>query len=102
MAGLALNVLGKMPCMVEINEIRQIVDLHPFKRFAVFIKLAQFLDVWLVCGHDGMAVHADIHAGNTRMAGLIRLRMAVLTGNFILGGMPQMVERDRLFGGVPL
>lgn len=102
MTRFASNPLRDMPFMREKDKVGHVVDLCPLKRISLRDQRLHFLDMGAVGFDDGMAIHADIHAGDGGVPRFINARMAILAVNFQPPGMFFMAERDRLFRGITL
>ena len=84
MAGFTRNSLQHVTFVGEIYEIRQFMHANPFDRFLFVVELLELLDIRAIRLHHLMAVHANVHGGNSGMPGLVGSRMTVETRDAII------------------
>ena len=88
----AIDVHG----MVEINKVRDAMNLYPRDGFSAKGALANQGEPRIVLQDLVMAVHASRTGGNIRIPGLFNRIMAIAAINSQLSGMRGMREADRL------
>jgi hypothetical protein len=102
MTGLTSESRGDVTLMREVNEVRKLMDPHPFDRAILAPSFLDFFDQWALGLHDLMAVHANTDGRHRSVARLLYVGVTVLAGNLIISGVNLMTERDRLRWRIPL
>ncbi len=104
---LARDIRRDVSAVVEIREIREVVDLVPTNGLRPFYVLQEFRDLGfdlsvLAFGLNlGVAVHASGHGWNEGMRPTIRSCMTVETVYLQGPGVELVTERDRLRRLIP-
>ena len=96
MARRATDTFIHMNRMIEIGEVRQVVNAHPFQRLAVFETCAHRLEIWAVSPNLFVAIHADRgrrHAGGGRH---FHRRVAVTAIDAVVADVMFVTELNRL------
>jgi hypothetical protein len=98
------SLAGKTFCnvrsVIEINKIRLHMHLDPFHGLVLVVMFFDLLNVGAVGLYYGVAVHADIQAGNPGMAALVGVDMAIKARDLIVTRMDFMAEGNGLFRGI--
>jgi len=100
MAALAGDPLGDVRPMVEEDEIRLVMHLDPLEGLALLVLALQFLDPGAVGLHNAVAIHANIHGRDLRMAAFVGAHMAIKARDVVVPRMNFMAERNGLLGGI--
>src|SRR5437867_9145690 len=102
MTTLAWNIGENMLAVVEIDKVREIVNLHPLDGALLLDRLLQFLDFGCLFFQHAVAVHA--HAGwrNTGMTAGACSKVTILASNLVIAGVDLVWKRNGLFGRVSL
>ncbi|EKO59526.1 hypothetical protein LEP1GSC082_2332 [Leptospira kirschneri str. H2] len=90
-----------MSRMIKLNVVGHIVNLNPFDRLIIVIRLSEFFDQWFRGCYERMAVHAS---GSGRDCGVCRgfdSGMTVFTIYLIISGMYLVIKGYRLIGRIP-
>ena len=96
MAGRAADSFCDVDAMVEINEIRQIIDSRPMQRFAFAIACANWFKQRRVRPDLRMTRHAGFRRGNSGEGRIFHARVAITAIQAKPADMMFMTERDRL------
>lgn len=94
--GFAIDSLGDVGIMVEVNEIRNAIHFHPGNRLFALPCFSHFHDFRFRCCDKLMAPHAGLDRRNVRMGPAPDSAVAVLTSNLKLARVFGVAERDRL------
>src|SRR6266700_3827478 len=102
MATLAGNAGLYMLAVIEINKIRQVVDLHPADRTLLLHCLFEFLDLDRLLFQNAMAVHAHAGRRDSRMTARACSIVAIEARDFVVPGLDFVRESNRLFRTIAL
>ncbi len=94
--GIAADPLGDMNAVIEVDEVRKLVDARPLQRFAGAIAGAHGLEQLGIGPDLRMAVHAGLGGRNASEARGLHRSVTVATVDAQSGDMMLMAERDRL------
>jgi len=97
MASRAAHSFVNVDAVIEINEIRQVMDSRPFDRLARPEAFSHGRKVRAVRPKLRMAVHAGLGRGNTGKGGCLDSRMAIATIYSAIADVMLMAELHRLF-----
>jgi len=93
---LASNALVHVNSVIEVNEIRNVVDPDPFNG-TIFAKTgAHRLERGTVCPHLLVAIHADLCRWNSGKGGSLYRCVAIAAVNAQATDMMLVAERNRL------
>src|SRR5438876_10677045 len=88
-----------VPPMLEVDELRHLVDAHPGDRLPALPVALELLDFRVADGGDDLvAAHAALRRRQPRVLRPPRVYVAVLTADLEGAGMDQVAEEDRLDG----
>ena len=94
--GVAADTLGDVNAVIEINEVRELVDARPLQRFAGAIAGADGLKQLSVRPDLRVAVHARLGRGNSRETGSLDRGVTVAAVDAESGDVMLMAEWNRL------
>ena len=92
----AANTLIYMNAVIEINVVREPVNLHPMNRFVRAIAFAHRFQVADVIEQHGMAIHARLRRRNARVRGGFHAGVTVTAVNTVIAGVMLVAELNRL------
>ena len=84
--------------MIEVHEVRKVMDLDPTNRYLPLHSLFQLFNFDRLFLHDVMAIHAHACRWDSRMPAGTRSIVTIKTGNLVIAGMNFVGKVDRLFG----
>src|SRR3989442_1348936 len=88
-----------VPPMLEVDELRHLVDAHPRDRLLALPVALELLDFRVSGGGDDLvAAHAALYRRQPRVLRPPRVGVAVLTADLEGAGVDQVAEEDRLDG----
>src|ERR1043166_6934108 len=93
---LALDARDHVLTVVEVDEVRQVVDLRPRDRPREGDQLLQLLEIGRLFLEHAVTVHADVRGRYAGMAARARAEMAVEARHAKIAGVSLVRERDRL------
>ena len=98
MAPLAGNAREDMLAVVEIDKVRQVMDLDPANRYLPLYGLLQLFNLHCLLFYDVVAVHAHACRWNSRMAAGACGIVTIETRNLVIAGMHLVRKANRLLG----
>ena len=102
MAALAGHSRLHMLAVVEVNKVRQVVDLHPLNRTLLLHRFFQLFNLDGLLLQQRVAIHADAGRGNTGMAAGARRIVAVQAGNLVIARVYLVRKGDGLIRRIAL
>src|SRR5688572_4763884 len=95
-----------MLCVIEIRQVRKVVNPNPLDRFIIFVGSYNFSDLSFSSQGSGfdliVTVHTDINGRNGGILSLGYADVTILTVNFILTSVNFVRKSDGLFRGISL
>src|SRR5438309_516944 len=85
-----------MLAVIEINKVRQVVDLDPANGPLRLHRLFELFNFDGLLFHDAVAIHADAGRGDAGMAAGARGVMTVETGNLVVARVDLVGKSDGL------
>ncbi len=101
-AGRASDALVHMNRMIEVSEVRQVVNANPFQRLAGFETGAHRLEIRTVSPNLFVAVHADRSRRHPRRRGRLDRGVAVTAVDAVIADVMLVTELDWLLALDPL
>ena len=89
-------------CVVEVNEIRQVVNTIPGDRPVGKIAAPYAFEQWTVVPNLRVTPHADVRRRNSGKPGRLRAPVTVQAGNLIVAHVMSVIELDRLIDRLEL
>ena len=102
MATDAADTLFYMDGMIEVNEVRLVMDARPLDGTSGRVTVADRLNQWAIRPDLGMARHAGVRRWQTSERGLFNRRMAVTTIDAVVTNVMFVTELNRLLPFNPL
>ena len=102
MTGRTADAFVNVNCVIEICEVRQIVNAHPLQRFARLETCAHRFQIRAVRPDLFVAIHAHGRRRNSGRSGSLDRRVAIATIDAVVADMMLMTELDWLLGLDPL
>ena len=99
-ASLAGNTGKDMLAVIEVHEIRQVVDFDPVDGSPLLYALFEFLDVDRLLLKEAVAIHANVGGRNSGVPTGSRGVVTVQTWNLVVAGVYLVGKSNRLLGGV--
>ncbi len=94
--GVTADALGDVNAVIEVNEIRELIDPGPLQRFAGAVAGADRLQQLGVGPNLRMAIHAGLRRGNSSKARILDRGVTVTAIDAETGNVMLMTEGDRL------
>ena len=96
MTRLTGHAFGNVYRMIEVDEVRKIMDANPFQRLAGLIACANRLEYWCIAPNLGVTGHAGVRWRNSSEGGFLNGGMAVRALNSKSIVVVLVAERNRL------